>query len=417
MATPSLKPDYSPNEQGVLVTGGTGFLGAEVISRLLSSIQLERRPEVVRVLVRGDDAEEKFRSLCKKVIAAKLDPTPLKLVRGDIQLENLGLGQSEFDTLAASTSRIIHSAASTHLGQSLELARDTNVRGTKNILNLAQKSREFGSFDTFFHVSTAYVAGDTTSTVRSSNLCLNRPFKNGYEQAKAEAEVLIRGANLNYCIYRPSIIVGDSESGITTSFNVLYVPVKFLVRGFFSALPFNSSTPFDVVPVNYVADALSALSGYSFVHPSGRIVRAGQRNSDCYHLTVGFGRESSPWEIVEFVLQAFNRSKLSKIGPLHIPALIPQEMLHLVHHSICVARTGVKSLEKLFTKKLGILSQILPFLPYLIRNPQFDSFETDRDLKGIVDQAPAFNSYAEKLFLYCMDSDWGRNPSAVAQIS
>lgn len=399
------------DEVGILLTGASGFLGSELVTRLLSSS--DSSAGKLRVLIRGQDADNKFKKLCASVSSASADLTRLELVKGDITLENLGLGGAEFDSLAQKTNKIFHCAASTNLGQSLEEARSTNLAGTKHMLDLANRSNFFNSFENFFHVSTAYVAGDTTWTVDSSKIGLNQPFKNGYERAKAESEILVRGSGLNHCIYRPSIIVGDSQTGITTSFNVLYIPVKFLVRGFFSALPFNSQTPFDVVPVNYVADAITSLSGFNFKNSEGKIIQPSNRNSNCYHLTVGVGQESSPWEIVELVIKAFNRSKLSRLGSIHIPALIPHEMLQLIHHSICVACTGVKGLEKLFTKKLAILSQVIPFLPYLIRNPQFDCFDTNRDLHISVDRAPLFSTYAEKLFLYCLDSDWGRNPHLI----
>lgn len=405
--------DLRPNcdEVGILVTGASGFLGTELVSRLLSSP--DQSAGRVRVLIRGRDAQAKYKKLCSSISSGSADLSRLELVSGDITLENLGLGSAELDRLAKKTNKIFHCAASTNLGQSLEDARSTNLVGTKHMLDFASRSNTFNSFENFFHVSTAYVAGDTTWTVDSSKIGLNQPFKNGYEQAKAESEILVRGSGLNHCIYRPSIIVGDSQTGITTSFNVLYIPVKFLVRGFFSALPFNSQTPFDVVPVNYVADAITSLSGFSFKNSEGKIILPSTRQSNCYHLTVGVGQESSPWEIVELVLNAFNRSKLSRLGSLHIPALIPHEMLQLIHHSICVACTGVKGLEKLFTRKLAILSQVIPFLPYLIRNPQFDCSDTNRDLHCSVDKVPQFSTYAEKLFLYCLDSDWGRNPHLI----
>ena len=403
-------------ELGILVTGASGFLGSELVTRLLADTDVSA-PKL-RVLIRGRDAEAKFKKLQSKILTSSKrinnqDLGRLELIKGDISLEQLGLGSAEFEALAKKTNKIFHSAADTNLGQSLEQARSTNLAGTKQMLDLSARSAKFNSFENFFHVSTAYVAGDTTWTVDSSKIGLNQPFKNGYEQAKAESELLVRGSGLNHCIFRPSIIVGDSQTGITTSFNVLYIPIKFLVRGFFSALPFNSQTPFDVVPVNYVADSIASLSGFSFKNTEGKIIQASNRASNCYHLTVGVGQESSPWEIVELVLKAFNRSKLSRFGSLHIPALIPHEMLQLIHHSICVACTGVKGLEKIFTRKLAILAQVIPFLPYLIRNPQFDCYDTNRDLHVSVDRAPLFSSYAEKLFLYSLDSDWGRNPHLI----
>ncbi len=390
----------------LLLTGATGFLGGELLVRLL---QAEERPEI-GVLIRGTDGERRFHELKRKLQAeypaAQID-SRVRLIRGDVTLEHFGLGAQGFLELAAKTTKIIHCAASTNLGQSLEGAREINVGGTKNSLDLARLNRDF---DTFFHISTAYVAGDTTDSVTADMLSPGGNFKNSYEQSKAEAELLVRNAGVEHCVLRPSIIVGDSETGITSSFNVLYVPVKLLVRGFFSALPLSVSAPCDIVPVNYVADAAVSLCGYSRQLDNGKLLRAANRQGRAYHLAAGIGRESTPSEMVEAVIRAFNRSRLSKFGALHIPAFITPEMLNFIYHSICVARTGVKNLEKLFIRNITILTQALPFLPYMIRNPRFDTRETERDLAGILPPAPLFASYAERLFLYCFESDWGKNP-------
>ena len=61
-------------------------------------------------------------------------------------------------------------------------------------------------------------------------------------------------------IFRPSIVVGERATGWTASFNVLYTPLKAFVRGSLPALPARRSAPVDVVPVDYVADAVFKLS-------------------------------------------------------------------------------------------------------------------------------------------------------------
>jgi len=388
----------------ILLTGATGFLGGELLKRLLLS---EDCGEVC-LLIRGEDSEARFKQLKRRLESDLPGRTEkLSFQQGDISEGSLGLGDSEFNSLAARTTKIIHSAASTNLGQSLESARSYNVKGTETLIRLAQRAGE--NFQGFSHISTAYVAGDTTEQVTPDRLNLIGPFKNSYEQSKAEAEALVRGSGLDFCVFRPSIIVGDSLTGVTSSFNVLYVPVRFLVRGLFIALPLSDKAPFDAVPVDYVADSIARLSGYSFQNRDGNLIAGVRRTANAYHLASGTGRESSPHEVVEFVIRAFNKSKLARFGALHIPAFISEELLNLIHHSICVARTGVKNLEKLITNKLGILSQAIPFLPYMIRNPQFDASATWNDL-GSEGRAPLFTNYAENLFLYCFETDWGKNP-------
>src|SRR4029450_8977820 len=86
-------------------------------------------------------------------------------------------------------------------------------------------------------------------------------LRNSYERSKFEAEQLLRRHTdrLPMQIFRPSIIVGEQASGWTMSFNVLYSPLKAFVRGALPAIPADRDAPVDVVPVDYVADAIFQL--------------------------------------------------------------------------------------------------------------------------------------------------------------
>jgi nucleoside-diphosphate-sugar epimerase len=58
---------------------------------------------------------------------------------------------------------------------------------------------------------------------------------------------------------RPSIVVGDSVSGRTFNFNVIYLPIKLLQYGLLPLVPGGRSATLDIVLVDYVCDALLAL--------------------------------------------------------------------------------------------------------------------------------------------------------------
>ena len=83
------------------------------------------------------------------------------------------------------------------------------------------------------HVSTAYVAGRYRGRFKETDLDLGQGFRNTYEQSKFEAEKAIAEAadGLPLVIARPSIIVGDSRSGWTSAFNVIYWPMRAFSRG------------------------------------------------------------------------------------------------------------------------------------------------------------------------------------------
>src|SRR4029453_16907016 len=88
----------------------------------------------------------------------------------------------------------------------------------------------------FVHVSTAYVAGthagEFTEDMHGSE------FRNTYEQTKCEAERLFDAIDdMEVAIARPSIVMGESDTGWTPAFNVLYWPLRAFARGLFEAVP------------------------------------------------------------------------------------------------------------------------------------------------------------------------------------
>ena len=96
---------------------------------------------------------------------------------------------------------------------------------------------------------------------RETDLDLGQGFRTQYEQSKFEAERAIgeAAADLPLLIARPSIIVGDSHSGWTSAFNVIYWPMRAFSRGLMDEVAIDPEGVADIVPVDYVADGLMAL--------------------------------------------------------------------------------------------------------------------------------------------------------------
>src|SRR4029079_7866451 len=97
---------------------------------------------------------------------------------------------------------------------------------------------------------------------REDELEVGQSFRNPYERSKFEAELALRseGADLPLQILKPSLVVGDSPTGRTSSFNVLYGPLKAFARGGIRAIPARRDSPVDIVPVDYLADRAHALA-------------------------------------------------------------------------------------------------------------------------------------------------------------
>jgi len=208
----------------VLLTGATGFVGGEVLARL-------GRDDVVALVRR---------------------PLPgVRTVAGNLTAPGLGVERGELDDVT----EIVHCAASVSWGMPLDEARAINVEGTRRLLELARGLR---GLRRFVHVSTAYVAGRFEGRFGEDDLVAGQEFRNTYEQSKAEAEQLVHDAGLPSVVVRPSIVMGDSTTGWTPVFNVLYWPLRAYARGLLREIPASPDARVDIVPVDYVADAIVA---------------------------------------------------------------------------------------------------------------------------------------------------------------
>ena len=210
----------------------------------------------------------------------------------------------ERDWLAERVSEIVHGAASVSFELPLPDARAINVEGTRRVLEFAERCQARGGLRRFSYISTAYVAGEHAGCFSEDDLDVGQRFRNAYEQSKFEAESLLAGwrGRLPITVLRPSIIVGERDSGWTASFNVLYWPLRAFARGAYPALPARRDAPVDVVPVDYVADAIFALS------------QAPEAEGATFHLTAG-AHASSVGELVELASAFFERPAPRLIDP------------------------------------------------------------------------------------------------------
>ena len=368
----------SGTETGTLLTGGTGFLGGEVLARLL-----EREDAPVYVLVRGagdDEAQARLKALvgsllgeeehrCRRAVA----------VRGDVTQAWLGVGSARRDWLGERVGRIIHCAASVSFTLGLEESREINVDGTRRVVELGQLCERRGGLDSFVHVSTAYVAGTHPGSFAEGDLDVGQGFRNPYEETKFEAERVVRerGWGLPAQIVRPSIVVGDSRTGWTPSFNVLYGPMKAFSRGAYPAIPARRSAPVDVVPVDYVADSILALAG---------------RPGTTHHLTAS-ERASSVGELIDLGSAAASQPR---------PRVLPPRLYRKLVHPLLVRR-GSESRRRALRR-----SEV--YFPYFAMRTSYDNAEARGVLEPLGIEVPPLATYFNRLLEYATAADWGRRP-------
>ena len=200
-------------------TGFPGFIGTRLVAALI-----EADPKLrVAALVEPRMAER------AREVAAKLDAKRVEILEGDIGERGLGLSGDQLERLRAEVTIAYHLAAIYDLAVPLEIAQRVNVEGTGNVLDLCSDCKRLERLN---YVSTAYVAGDRTGVVYEHELALGQGFKNHYESTKFQAELWVRHAmhKVPATIYRPAIVVGDSQTGETQKFDGPYYILRTISR-------------------------------------------------------------------------------------------------------------------------------------------------------------------------------------------
>ncbi len=236
------------------LTGVTGFLGKQLASALLAE------GEDLVVLARGRSVIEANRRVQEALFARRngsMSPR-VHVCLGSLEAPGLGLGPGDRDLILSRCEDFIHCGANVRFDLPLPMARAVNVGGTRGVLALARERERRGGLRRLHHVSTAFVAGNRTDLVGENELDARLGHKNSYEQSKFESETEVRRAfaELPITVYRPSIVVGNSSSGATSSFSAFYWPLKIFALGSWRTCPGRANTPVDLVPVDYVVRAM-----------------------------------------------------------------------------------------------------------------------------------------------------------------
>lgn len=269
----------------------------------------------------------------------------------------------------------MHSAASVSFSLSLNESRRVNVAGTQRVLALAELAGEHGGFERFDHVSTAYVAGTHPGCFHEHDFDVGQDFRNAYERSKLEAEYLVRTNDLPTTILRPSIVVGDRHSGWTAAFNVLYWPLRAFARGLYQAVPAIPSAPVDVVSVDYVADAIHALS------------EDPDAIGGTFHLTAG-SQASSVAELTELASRYFNRPP---------PRVMPPE-------DFATYASEISGLQRTALEQGSI------YFPYFAIDTVFDDARARARLEPAGIRVSPLAEYLERLLDFATRTRWGKRP-------
>lgn len=241
----------------ILLTG-TGSVGRELLLAFL-----RRTDARLAVLVRGrgrKTADERAEAVFARLGLDAEERRRVEVLRGDLTMDGFGLEPATQARLARSVDVIVHTAATTALTADRPLCEAVNRDGTANALTLAGRGFGEGRLTRFVHLSTALVAGGESQAIaREDELPTAPAYANHYERSKYEAERIVRAAmhaGLPVTVCRPSMIVGDTETGHTRDFNVIYPLMRMLASGYLTRFPADPAARLHLAPMNFVVDGI-----------------------------------------------------------------------------------------------------------------------------------------------------------------
>lgn len=359
------------DDELIFLTGATGFVGTQLVQQLLRTLPGARLALLIRP-GKGKSAEERARGFVPDSERARV-----RVLSGDVSQPGCGLDRASYDRLAAETTRVIHSAATVRFDHTLDEARSMNVEGTRHLLDFAAAAP---GLRRFAYVGTAYVAGQRTGLIREDELNVGQTFRNTYEQSKSEAEALVRSrsGSLPCVVLRPSIIVGDSRTGVTSSFKMMYWPLKIYARRLWRTVPGYPDAILDIVPVDFVAAAVARLAFEEAAIGTTVHLCAGPRGSATIN------------EIAGRAAEFFDGLPPRYVDPKFFFAAI-RPLLSLT----------------LWGRKRRVLTDGKAYRDYFSMRMQFDTTNADRLLGPAAICPPPVMHYLDRLFNYCIESEWG----------
>ena len=240
----------------IFLTGFPGFIAERLVEKLASA------DKQFFLLVQSQFVEKATEAIER---VAKYTGTPLEnfaLIEGDITLPQLGITDEDLGDIREEITSVFHLAAVYDLAVDKDTAYRVNLEGTRNVNEFCRKLPNLRRYN---YVSTCYVAGKRNGRILESDLEHQAGFRNNYEETKylAEREVTALKDELPVTIFRPSVVVGDSQTGETVKYDGIYYLIQYLRKapGLLRLINVgNKNVRLNLVPVDFVVEGIVALS-------------------------------------------------------------------------------------------------------------------------------------------------------------
>lgn len=353
------------------VTGASGFIGKRLVKKLLG-----RRGVQVYFLIRAESRDK----LPELLEFWGVDEKRAIPVVGDLAQPLLGIAPADLERLRGQVKHFFHLAAIYDLKADAESQMQANIEGTRNAVALAN---EIGA-GCFQHMSSIAAAGLYEGVFREDMFDEAENLDHPYFASKHESEKIVRrevkGA---WRVYRPALVVGDSQTGEMDKIDGPYYFFKLIqkIRNFFPVwMPMVGieGGRINIVPVDFVVDA------------TDHIAHRKEGDGQAFHLV-----DPMPYRVGD-VLNIFAKAAHAPQMSLRINAALLGFIPRSVKKGL-MALSPVRRIRDALMKDLGLPDDMLTFVNYPTR---FDAREAKAALKGSGITVPRLSDYAWVLWDY-----------------
>ncbi|MBW7475871.1 alpha/beta fold hydrolase [Paenibacillus oenotherae] len=232
----------------IFLTGGTGFIGKQVLQELSTQHH-------IFVLVRSMNRMEHI--LKQLHLEGSTSITP---VIGDLTLPRLGLQESDY-RLLQDCDVIIHAGGPMNISLTSKEADGLFLQPAVELINIAREIHERKGLKHFIHVVGFMSPYNEDNRASPPTPLLEKVPP--YERMKFKADTYIRGAlqamNIPLSTVNPSVVIGNSHSGVTEQIGGLSILVDAVRRRLMPLVPGGADYWLPMVHVDHAASFLSQL--------------------------------------------------------------------------------------------------------------------------------------------------------------
>jgi NAD(P)-dependent dehydrogenase (short-subunit alcohol dehydrogenase family) len=352
------------------VTGATGFIGRNLVELLLE------REGTIYVLVR-EGSKGRLEELRNRW---GVDPDRVVGIVGDLSQPGLGISDEDVERLRGEIDHLFHLAAIYDMTADAASQNVANVEGTRHMVQFAEDV-EAGRVHM---VSSIAAAGLYKGVWREDMFEEAEDLDNHpYFRTKHDSEGIVRTeCTRPWRIYRPGIVVGNSETGEMDKIDGPYYFFKLIrrLRGTvpeWVPMPGIEGREINLVPVDFVARAMDHIA-----HVEGLDGRA-------FHLTDPSPKTAG--EVIDIFAQAGHAPQSS----VRLPAAVVDLAAPFVK-AVASLPPGYIVTNRVLSD-FGIPRSVLTYINY---PTQFDSRQAQAALAGTDIRVPPLDAYADKLWDY-----------------